>query len=128
MRNVFMTNQFDTYVLNVGMLDNLLTIDEIVTYLKLSSNFINVKKAVGEWKGQKEKTFVIVLGTSIRYDSFSKVLETLCLISNQFCIAYKSNANAIDKTKFIGNLSFNPSLYKSDIKNITFDNELFINY
>jgi hypothetical protein len=127
MKNVFMTNQFDTYVLNIGMNDNLLSIEQIIDYLQLSSNIIRVKESQGTWEGQKEITYVIILGTRLRHDYFDKVLTTLCLISNQFCIAYKSNSNTTDKTTFTGNLVFNPSLYKSDINNITFDEALFIN-
>jgi hypothetical protein len=128
MKNVFLINQFDTYVLNIGMSDNLLSIEQITQYLKLSSHIIKVKKSAGTWEGKKEVTYIIVLGTKLRHDYFDRVLQTLCLISNQFCIAYKSNGTSTDKTTFVGNLSFNPSLYRNEIKDINFDESLFINY
>jgi hypothetical protein len=128
MKNVFLSNQFDTYILNIGMNDNSMSIEQIIDYLNLSSQVMEIKKSIGTWKGKKEITYIIVLCTRMHHNYFDRVLQTLCLISNQFCIAYKSNGTSTDKTTFVGNLSFNPSLYRNEIKDINFDNNLFINY
>jgi len=113
--------------LNIGLNNNPLLVTEILEHIKYSgifidnleekSDYINYRVDLSEYKNEVEQTLIIEGYTAFKLSSCVDIIERLCSVLNQDCIAAK-----IDNNELL--------IYQIGYKGekLKFNNKYFLNY
>lgn len=106
---------------NIGLKNNPLLVNEILKHIKYSSVFIDNnflhKVDLSEYKNEVEQTLIIEGLTAFKLSKCVDIIESLCSVFNQDCIAAK-----IDNNELL--------IYQIGYKGqkLKFNNKYFLNY
>jgi hypothetical protein len=85
--------------LNIGLKNNPLLVNEILEQIKYSGIFIgnefNHRVDLGEYKKEIEQTLIIEGSTSFKLSKCADIIERLCSVFTQDCIASKIDNNEV---------------------------------
>jgi hypothetical protein len=82
--------------LNIGLKNCPIEVDEIIR--RLNYNGLTVSASMtkkSQYNGRKEKTLVIYSNCSYKFSKVIQIIEDLCTVTNQDCIALKYNLNEL---------------------------------
>lgn len=107
--------------LNIGLNNNPLLVNEILEHIKYSGIFIdndyNYRVDLSEYNNEIEQTLIIEGLTAFKLSYCVDIIERLCSVFTQDCIAAKIDNN---------NLLIYQIGYKG--QKLNFDNKYFLNY
>ena len=103
--------------LNIGLNNNDKTTKQIVSSLKQNNLFVKASyKTKSIYKGFDESTLIIYINSGLKLSKIIDVIENLCLVCGQECIAARINKNEfiIYNPKFTGEkIKFNSKYFKT---------------
>jgi len=82
--------------LNIGLKNNPIEVSEIINRLNYNGLTVNASMIkTSQYSGQKEKTIVIYSKCAYKLSKVIEIIENLCNVLNQDCIALKYNLNEV---------------------------------
>ena len=103
--------------LNIGLKNNPIEVSEITR--RLNYNGLTVNASIiktSQYNGYKEKTLVIYSNCAYKFSKVIQIIEDLCTVTKQDCIALKYNLNEIiiyNQFKNIEPIKFSNKYFKT---------------
>ena len=103
--------------LNIGLKNCPIQVDEIIN--RLNYNGLTVNGAMiktSQYNGYNEKTLVIYSNCAYKFSKVIQIIEDLCTVTNQDCIALKYNLNELiiyNQFKNIEPIKFSNKYFKT---------------
>lgn len=102
-------------ILNIGLNNNNKTTEQIASSLNQNNLFVKASyKTKSSYKGVDESTLIIHIKSGLKLSKIIDVIENLCLVCGQECIAARINKNEfiIYNPKFTGEkIEFNSNYF-----------------
>ena len=103
--------------LNIGLKNCPIQVDEVVSRLNYNGLTVNDSMIkTSQYNGYKEKTLVIYSKCSYKFSKVIEIIENLCTVTNQDCIALKYNLNEVivyNQFKNIKPIKFSNKYFKT---------------
>ena len=82
--------------LNIGLKNNPIEVSEITRRLNYNGLTVNASMIkTSQYNGYKEKTIVIYSNCAYKFSKVIEIIENLCTVTGQDCIALKYNLNEV---------------------------------
>ena len=82
--------------LNIGLKNCPINVSEVISRLNYNGLTVNASMTKkSQYNGQKEKTLVIYSNCAYKFSKVIEIIENLCTVTNQDCIALKYNLNEL---------------------------------
>ena len=82
--------------LNIGLKNCPIQVSEVISRLNYTGLTVNASMIkTSQYNGQKEKTIVIYSNCAYKFSKVIQIIEDLCNVLNQDCIALKYNLNEL---------------------------------
>lgn len=82
--------------LNIGLKNCPIQVSEVISRLNYNGLTVNASMIkTSQYNGQKEKTLIIYSNCAYKFSKVIEIIENLCTVTNQDCIALKYNLNEL---------------------------------
>jgi hypothetical protein len=84
-------------IVNIGLSNNPMEFSDLWDRIHrlglFNSNKLTHSLDISTYKGKKEETVVLSGSTSLKFSKVAEIMESLCSVMNQECIAFKHGSN-----------------------------------